>query len=319
MLSVAFAYRIGESTAYAIIKETTEAIVNILFPLFVQPPSAEDYKRISSGFFEKWNFPHCLGAFDGKHCVVRAPFRSGSLYYNYKKTFSVVLMAACDYNYKFILVDVGSYGGHNDASVFSDSEIGRSLKEGKLNIPRGREKLPGSNTLTEYFFVADEGFPLSKTIMRPYSGRNLEEKKKIFNYRLSRARRVIENAFGILVSRWRVLRTIICMQPDTVDKIILSAVCLHNFLKSYEEQQPETNKCYCPPGFVDTENDNGNIINGAWRENNVPIPSISPCNAHRATVEAYEERNKLADYFVTEGQVPWQLEYVRRGQNRDEI
>ncbi|GAB1864087.1 Nuclease harbi1-like protein [Camponotus japonicus] len=213
-----------------------------------------------------------------------------------------------------------SNGSHNDASIFLESEIGKLLKEGKLNLPRGRERLPGSNTLAEYFFIRDEGFPLSKNIIRPYSGKNLDEKKRIFNYRLSCARRTIENAFGILVSRWRVLRTIICMQPNAVDKIIMSAVCLHNFLKSFEEQQLETDRCYCPPGFVDIENNNGNIINGAWRENNIPIPSIPPSNAHRATVEAYEEQNKLADYFLTpEGQVPWQLEYVRKGQNRDEI
>jgi len=52
------------------------------------------------------------------------------------------------------------------------------------------------------------------------------------------------------------------MQPNAVNKIIMSAVCLHNFLKSFEEQQLETDRCYCPPRFVDIENNNGNIING---------------------------------------------------------
>lgn len=150
MLSTAFAYRIRESTAYAIIKETTEAIVNILLPQFMQPPSVEDYKKISVGFLEKWNFPNCLGALDDKHCIIRASSRFSSLYYNYKKTFSVVLMAVCDYNYKFIF-DVGSYGSHNDANTFSESEIGKLLKEGKLNLSRDKERLPGSNTLAEYF------------------------------------------------------------------------------------------------------------------------------------------------------------------------
>ncbi|GAB1864089.1 Protein ALP1-like isoform X2 [Camponotus japonicus] len=72
VLSIAFAYRVGESTAYAIIKETTEAIVNILLPQFVQPPSMEDYKKISAGFLEKWNFSNCLGALDGKHCFYKS-------------------------------------------------------------------------------------------------------------------------------------------------------------------------------------------------------------------------------------------------------
>lgn len=283
----------------------------------MQPPPKTEYNRINAEFLENWNFPNCIGSVDGKHCVVRAPFRSGSLYYNYKKTFSIVLMAACDHNYKFTLVDVGSYGSPNDASIFSESEFGKLLKEGKLNVPKEKVKLPGSNESTGYFFIGDEGFPLSTNFMRPFSGRHLDERKRIFNYRLSRARRTIENAFGILVSRWRVLQKSISMQPNIVDKIILSTVCLHNFLKSYEEQEPAINKVYCPPNFVDVEN-NGNITYGAWRNNDIQFQNNLPCNARRATIEAYKLRDKLADYFLTpEGEIPWQYEYIRRGQNSD--
>lgn len=314
------AYRIGESTARAIIKETTKAISSVLLPKILQPPSVADFMRISAGFLEKWNFPNCLGSFGGKHCVIQALSRSGSLYHNYKKTFSIVLMAACDSNYKFTLVNIGSYGSQNDAGIFYESEFGSMLRSQKLNVLRKKEKLPGSNETAGYFFIGDEGFPLSMNLMRPYSGRNLNENKNIFNYRLSRARRTIENAFGILVSRWRVLRKPICMHPNTVDSIILSTICLHNFLKSFEEQQSATyNRVYCPPNFTDVEN-NGDVINGAWRENDVHIQGIQPCNACRATIEAYEQRDKFTNYFLTsEGEIPWQYEYIRRGQNRDRM
>ncbi|XP_018360394.1 PREDICTED: uncharacterized protein LOC108759443 [Trachymyrmex cornetzi] len=194
------------------------------------------------------------------------------------------------------------------------------LRSQKLNVLRKKRKLPGSNETAGYFFIGDEGFPLSMNLMRPYSGRNLNENKKIFNYRLSRARKTIENAFGILVSRWRVLRSS-CMHPNTVDRIILSTVCLHNFLKSFEEQQSATyNRVYCPPNFIDVENNNGDVINGAWRENDVHIQGIQPCNARRATIEAYEQRDKLTNYFLTlQGEIPWQYEYVRRVQNCDRM
>lgn len=96
-------------------------------------------------------------------------------------------------------------------------------------------------------------------------------------------------------------------------------MCLHNYLKSLEEQQSAINRFYCPPNFIDNEN-NGQVINGTWRENDIHIPSIQPCSARRATVEAYEQRDKLADYFVTpEGEIPWQYEYVRRGQNCNRV
>lgn len=48
-----------------------------------------------------------------------------------------------------------------------------------------------------YVFLGDEGFPLKPWFMRPYSGAQLTSlDRKIYNYRLSRARRVIENTFG---------------------------------------------------------------------------------------------------------------------------
>lgn len=230
-------------------------------------------------------------------------------------------MAACDHNYKFTLIDVGAYESQNDAGVFAESMFGKLLKEQKLNLPKERVKLPGSDESTSFLFIGDDAFPLSKNLMKPYSDRNLDEKKRIFNYRLSRARRTIENAFGILVSRWRVLHRPICMHPKTADKIILSTVGLHNFLKSIDDQQVPMNRFYCPPNYVDGDNNNGEIINGAWQEiNDIPLQNLVPTNACRATMEAYAEQETFANYFLTPaGEVPWQYNYVRKGRNRDQI
>ena len=62
------------------------------------------------GFENAWNFPQCVGAINGKPVVVQAPPKSGSMYYNYKKRYSVVLMAVVDAHYNFVVVDVGAYG-----------------------------------------------------------------------------------------------------------------------------------------------------------------------------------------------------------------
>lgn len=83
-----------------------------------------------------------------------------------------------------------------------------------------------------YVIVGDEAFPLKTYLMRPYSGRNLPEDKRIFNYRLSRARRVSENAFGMICQKFRLFFGKMQLSPSNADSIILSALCLHNFLRN---------------------------------------------------------------------------------------
>ncbi|XP_011689337.1 PREDICTED: uncharacterized protein LOC105450915 [Wasmannia auropunctata] len=104
-------------------------------------------------------------------------------------------------------------------------------------------------------------FQLTRNMMKPYADRNLSQIHKIFNYRLSRARRTIENAFGILVSRWSLQKTIY-MNPVTVDKIVMASVCLHNFLKTENDALPTRHRLYCPPNFVDSESQNGDVVPG---------------------------------------------------------
>jgi len=75
-----------------------------------------------------------------------------------------------------------------------------------MNVPEPQPTLANGVPLP-YVIVGDEAFPLSKYLLRPYSGRgDLNKEQKIYNYRLSRTRRMIESSFGILCSQWRILR-----------------------------------------------------------------------------------------------------------------
>lgn len=70
MSSIAFAFRIGHSTASVIIADTCECLWNVLQnEMFV--PSEDGWKDIAKEFYTRWNFPHCIGAIDGKHVVVQ--------------------------------------------------------------------------------------------------------------------------------------------------------------------------------------------------------------------------------------------------------
>ena len=164
------------------------------------------------------------------HVSLKCPLKSGSQYYNYKGFFSIVLLAICDARYVFTLVDIGDYGSNNDSGIFSNSDMGKLFGTNGMNSP-DNEPLEGvANKSLPYFLAGDEAFPLKIWLQRPYPGKTLDEKKMIFNYRLSRARRIIENAFGILVARWRIFNTRIPTSVETAESIIQAAICLHNYL-----------------------------------------------------------------------------------------
>ena len=125
---------------------------------------------------------------------------SGSLYYNYKSFFSLVFLAICDAKYTFTLIDIGSYGSNNDCGILTKSLIGKKFDDIKMNLPSAEDLAGFSRNPLNYFLVGDEIFPLKAWLLRPYPG-NLTDSQKVFNYRLSRSRRTIENTFCILASR----------------------------------------------------------------------------------------------------------------------
>ena len=102
---------------------------------YMHPPAEADWNSIEYGFRTCWNFPNCCGAIDGKHVALRSPPNSGSLYFNYKNHFSVILMALVDDSYKFIYMDVGNYGSNSDSGIFKTSHFGQCFMQGLLNLP----------------------------------------------------------------------------------------------------------------------------------------------------------------------------------------
>lgn len=206
--TLSWMFRIGKSTARKVVLETGDIIWKKLKDIYVSEPNEQQFSMISDEFYKKWNFPNVCGALDGKHFAVQCPPNSGSQYYNYKGFYSIVLMAVCDANYKFTMVDVGSTGSENDASILRSSSFGDKILNDKICLPLAKN-LPNTNLSLPHFFVGDGIFPLRKNLMKPFAGRQLPLEKQIFNYRLSRARRTIENAFGILISRWKIFSTTI--------------------------------------------------------------------------------------------------------------
>jgi len=137
-----------------------------------------------------------------------------------------------DANYKFIAVDVVSYGKKSDGGINANSNLGKALEQYKLHVPKDKN-LPGTQCPVPYVILTDEAFPLKTYLLRPYSGSiiNGDLQKQVFNYRLSRATRVSENAFGNLVQKFRIFFRSIKSLPENVDNIILTTCILHNYIK----------------------------------------------------------------------------------------
>ena len=242
---------------------------------------------------------------DGKHVLIQPPPNTGSYYFNYKHSFSIHLLALVDADYKFVYVNVGCNGRVADGGVFRNSSLFTALEENKLNIPSPKP-IQESERAIPYVIVADDAFPLKNYIMKPYSQIGLTKEKRIFNYRLSRARRIVENAFGILANRFRVFMAPMRLSPEKVETVVLACCTLHNFLRS----QNTSRSIYTPPGSFDAENtDTYSITPGAWRQGNeaLGLASLNRQGSNRTSNSAKDIQSYLCDYFNSEqGAVPWQ-------------
>ncbi|XP_065583667.1 uncharacterized protein LOC136042630 [Artemia franciscana] len=154
--SLMYEHRNGHSTIVGITKETMTAIIDALKDDYLPNLSTENMKEVANYFYSRWNLPNCCGAINGKQVV--APYKSGSTYYNYKNFFSIVLMAVCDADYKFTLVDIGAPGSRSDGGVFSDTQFAIYLDSGAFRLPPDAF-LPGSTTLFPDFIAGMELFP----------------------------------------------------------------------------------------------------------------------------------------------------------------
>ena len=191
----------------------------------------------------------------------------------------------------------------------SNSAFGQAIESESFAIPPPRA-LPGTSTVVPFVFVGDEAFPLRTNLMRPFPGRYLPEPETVFNYRLSRVRRIIESTFGIHAARWRMFRQPIIAAPEHVVLFTKAAIALHNFLRT------EESTVYCPLGFVDAEDGTGNLLAGGWRaqtSGDTGMRRIGQVGGNRYTRSAAELREKYCDYFLSShGEVAWQYNHVCR-------
>ena len=202
------------------------------------PSSPQEWKAITDEGYRRCHFPNCFGAADGKHIAVLKAKHSGSDFYNYKGFYSEVLLVFVDYDYRFLAADVGVQVRISDGDVFKNSTMYFALKNNKLNwldpcrlLLTENDEIDQHSSSVLFVFVADDAFQLTSYCMKPYVRKNMTDMQRIFDYRLSRKCRVTENAFDILVNRFRVFSVLNNLNENNVSIVVLASLSLHNFLR----------------------------------------------------------------------------------------
>ncbi|XP_050299344.1 uncharacterized protein LOC126738181 [Anthonomus grandis grandis] len=227
--SLSFQYRIHHSWISICVKQVLQSIGKRMLHIYLPQPSKEQMEANASDFNSLWNYPNCCASIDGKYIRIRCPSNAGSLYFNYKNFHSIVLLAVVDARYRFVAIDVGSYGREGDAGIFIKSNIRKQIATVNcFNLPPPRF-IPGTNMQQPHVILGDLAFSLTTNIMKPYSPNQAkhDKTKAIYNYRHSRAR-TSKDAFGIMCQYFRIFYTPIAVAPEVADNIIVSTFILHN-------------------------------------------------------------------------------------------
>ena len=298
-MSLSYNFYIQNNTISKIVREVSEAIIAEYSEEVLSPPvTPEKWKEVAKKFEDRWNFPHAVGALDGKHISIKCPKESGTVYFNYKGYYSIVMLALVDAEYKFLWVDVGANGGCSDAQLWNDCELKDMVVSNEIGLPQAESLVPGEQEVS-YFIIGDDAFALNTYMMKPYSKRDLTRPERIFNYRLSRARRIVENAFGILACRFRCILGTMQMEPKTVESVVLACCCLHNLLRS--------NVAGYLQGQVDDEDPQHNLIAAPWRAQRQLNGGQPLGGGNVGTRQAKEQRDYLKNYLNSpQGAVDWQ-------------
>lgn len=216
-------FKIGRSTVVSMLHEFCKAVNQTLFHEMIQFPTSRDAKiSAAKDFCERWQFPDTIGALDGTHIPILAPAVDPNDYFNYKKYHSLVILALVNANCEFTYVNVGRPGGVNDATIFHGCQL--------------KQLICNENEMEDMHIIADGAFPLLKGLMKPYLiTAQMSEAKTNFNARLSRARVIVEDAFGRLKGRWRILTKRADYNVPNLIEILKTCLILHNICQKYRD------------------------------------------------------------------------------------
>ena len=216
--------------------------------MITRMPEEDILRQIIEGFENRWGFPQVVRAIHGTHIPVSKPNDSPSNYYNRKGFYSIIMQAVVDNNGLFLDSYIGWPGKVHDSRVLINSTFYKKAVLNKL-LPNWIRKLCGVEI--SLVILGDPAYPLLPSLMKPYlDNQHSSPKEKHFNYRHSRARMPVENAFGRWKGRWRCLMKRMDIAISNVPNVVAACVVLQNNFEMHGEK--------CQPKWIDIVCD-GNI------------------------------------------------------------
>ena len=197
-----------------------------------------------------------------------------------------------------MLVEVGENGVSDIGEVLEKSALGRGLEDGGLHLPS-----PPDDGL-QYVLLGDGSFPLKNRLMRPYPERGMtganRHKRQVYNCRLSRARRAVKVALGVLVTKWRIFQQVINADSQTIDAIVKGTTVLHNFLRRRDAMSTDS-LSYISPDDVDVEYGDQLQTDTCSTESEAAgaLQCSGELDSDDAPRDAIAVRERFVDYFVS--------------------
>ena len=228
--TISHLFGIGLSTVCVVVHEVSQVIVEQLIAQYICVSSGQGLKRIVNGFQSKWGFPQCVGEIDGTHIPIISPKEHPLYYYNRKGYHSVILQALVDHEYKFLDIYVGWPGSVHDARVLANSALYSRCERGNF-LPNWQKTISRTNVPLQ--ILGDPAYPLKSWLMKPFSETGLSGTQRTFNYRLSRARVAVENAFGRLKGRWLSLMKRNDSDIKSIPTLVAACCVLYNLCETH--------------------------------------------------------------------------------------
>ena len=227
-------FGVSKASVCGITKEVCAAIVKTLLPKYIKVPTGDGLKAVVEGFNDRLGF---AGVVDGTHIPIVSPVECPADYYNCKGWHSIIMQGMVNHVGLFTEIYVGWPGRVHDARVFVNSTLYKRGQDGTL-FPNWKKTIHGKEI--PLLVLGDPAYPLLSWLMKAFPDNgSLSREQRTFNYQLSKARVVVEHAYGRLKGRWRCLLKRNNVLISDLPELVAACCVLHNICETHCESFDE--------------------------------------------------------------------------------